>query len=311
MSTSGSAAEKLRSMKADPVALDVLAAVVRAVPRGRGYIARIAGRVLRDYFRNCYITTRYGAKLAIAPSSLDFFVTVKHWGGSWEHWVYDTCRWVMPTRGVFYDIGANVGYMSVELLHEFPQITCVAFEPQNHLADVLAKSAALNDFQPRMRIIECALSNRGGTGALNQFSHDIHASLSEKEKFEKRRRQVTVNVMRLDEAVERYSLQAPDLIKIDIEGHEAAALSGGLRTLRKSKPNIVFECSSIEKLHDILDVLSLVGDYQLFHAVGSYRPLLRFETGKSISDKVDVLAVESTRLPCLPSVFAEHHTDNP
>jgi FkbM family methyltransferase len=293
-------------MRADPFVLDVLAAVARLLPRGKGHFARIAGRILAGYLGECYVTTKYGAKLAIAPSSLDFYVTMKNWGGSWEHWVYDTCKWVMPRNGVFYDIGANVGYMGIELLHELPQTICVAFEPQNHLVRSLARSVLLNGLTSRIRVLKCALSDQSGAGRLTTFSHDGHASLSRKVSAAKSKvDELIVTVETLDEVVEKRSLPLPDLIKIDVEGHEASVLRGGSATLLAAKPNIVFECSGVEELRDTVGVLASIGNYQLFYAGGSYRPLARVDEEKSITEKVDVLAVEASRLQRLSSGFKD------
>lgn len=289
-----------KMMIRDPSALAMIATIVRMLPRGRGVFARFFGRIMANYFRECYVTTKYGAKLAIAPSSLDFFVTMKNWGGSWEHWVYDSCKWVMPKKGIFYDIGANVGYMTIELMHEVTKATSVAFEPQETLTSALAKSVMLNGFQSRVQIIGCALSDHNGTAFLSLYAHDGHASLSCQGQ---EKGQVEVHTMTLDEAVKKNSLPHPDLIKIDVEGHEAAILRGGLETLRKSKPNVVFECSSEEQLHNIVEELLSIGDYQLFHAIGSYRPIKRFELDETILDKVDILAIETSRMAMLPSAF--------
>ena len=70
----------------DPPLVNIVSAIIRILPRGRGAVPRLVGHLFSDYLETCHITTRYGAKLAIAPSSLDLIATTINWGRSWEHW---------------------------------------------------------------------------------------------------------------------------------------------------------------------------------------------------------------------------------
>jgi hypothetical protein len=55
------------------------------------------------------------------------------------------------------------------------------------------------------------------------------------------RRRLRVAQTTLDAFVER-SGEAPDWVKLDVEGAEPRALAGATRTLRRSRPHIIFEC---------------------------------------------------------------------
>jgi FkbM family methyltransferase len=282
---------------ADPPLVEMVSTLIGMLPRGRGVSSRLIGRLFANYLQECFITTRYGAKLAIAPSSFDLIVTAMNWDRSWEHWVYDTCQWVMPPDGVFYDIGANIGYMTVEILHHFPSATGVMFEPQAQLVRALQRSVELNGFQGRCKILDFALSDSNGSSYLSRFNNDGHASLS---RHSRHNDQVKVTTMTLDQVVDQHSLLLPDVIKIDIEGHEPNALRGGLATLEKSKPSIVFECETVQLFEEVSSILQQIGNWRFFKAHGSYRPPLLFSQIGTLKNKVDVLAVESSRLEKLP-----------
>lgn len=51
----------------------------------------------------------------------------------------------------------------------------------------------------------------------------------------------TVSQITLDELVHEYELRKCDLIKIDVEGAEAAVVNGGLETLRRFRPRLLLE----------------------------------------------------------------------
>ena len=52
------------------------------------------------------------------------------------------------------------------------------------------------------------------------------------------RKEISVNCVTLDELLDRF--QNPDLIKLDIEGAELSALSGGQKILNSVRPQIYF-----------------------------------------------------------------------
>lgn len=55
---------------------------------------------------------------------------------------------------------------------------------------------------------------------------------------------VTVSQITLDELVYKYGLRRCDLIKIDVEGAEAAVVNGGLETLRRFRPRLLVELNA-------------------------------------------------------------------
>ncbi|WP_083544532.1 FkbM family methyltransferase [Synechococcus sp. SynAce01] len=250
-----------------------------------------------------------GRSLRLPLLALIFFVTMKNWNDSWEHWVHDTCRWVMPDKGIFYDIGANVGYMCIELVHSMPLATSFAFEAQAELAKALKISIETNNLSPRIRLFEAALGDVQGSAELAHFAHDGHASLisNEKLQYTKTKRATSVTVYTIDDLAANNLILPPDLIKIDVEGSEASVLNGGLDDLRNAKPNIAFECSTLGHFGNVREVLSTSGSYTFFHALGSCRPLTKVDIKTFIQkgSKIDILAVEKTRLDQLPAAFKE------
>jgi len=88
------------------------------VPRGKGWFPRVIGRLFADSI-HCWIATKRGARLAVVPCSLDAFAAISNQGGTWNEHVFNTCARFLGKGRVFYDIGANVGYMAIEMAQLF------------------------------------------------------------------------------------------------------------------------------------------------------------------------------------------------
>jgi FkbM family methyltransferase len=262
----------------------------RYIPKGKGVFPRLVGRTLAKWMRCCMVT-EHGARLAVAPSSLDTYAAIMN--RKWNQHVFKTCLQYLRKEGVFYDLGANVGYMSIEMAQVFGDtISVIAFEPQPDLSRALALSARLNDFT-RTSVFDVMLGDVEAPGRLFVGSHQVHASALPREKHS---RIIECRVTTIDNMVERGEIPPPTVMKIDIEGAELAALRGAGRTLRASPPVIVFECDiNAQRFgytrQDIIEYLGSVGRYEFFSIAenGNLLPLGSANiSGSRISD--DVLA---------------------
>ena len=61
--------------------------------------------------------TRHGGQLPLVAEFLDVYVAMRKQGNSYDYWVFRVVNAMLEDGGVFYDVGANVGYMSVEIAH--------------------------------------------------------------------------------------------------------------------------------------------------------------------------------------------------
>lgn len=269
--------------------------VCKYIPRSKGATARLFGALLSKQLNNKYITTRYGAKLVIDPRNVDFYATMHRWDYSWEHWVFDTARWLLPEDGVFYDIGGNVGYMSVEMLQAKPKLQVVCFEPIPELTSVITQSISLNKFSDRAKVLQYGLSDTHGTiGKLYTPAHQGQSSLEIADNTADTS-SIDINLASLDELRNEQDLPYPDLIKIDVEGHEYKALTGGIETLRHATPHVLFEVSNVVELKKIKDLLSSISTYRYFYANGSYRQLTELEEIEEMPEKIDVISINTTK----------------
>lgn len=204
--------------------------------------------------------------MAIEPRGLDTYAAIIV-EGSWEPWVLRPMRAALQGGGVLYDVGANVGYMTIEgaLL---PNTSVVAFEPQPELAIRVALSASLSNCQ-NVSVYCAALGATAGEATLHVPPHNLHASVSSGVGG----RNVRCPQVRLDDLVEAESLPPPTVIKVDVEGAELDVFRGAEATLRRWRPILLFEENGSGQAfgydrQELLAWLQHRADYRFF-AIGS------------------------------------------
>lgn len=237
---------------------------VKYVPRGKGWFPRWVGRN-RCQGKQVYVRTQSGAKLAVEPSNLDVYTYISNHGGSWDDHVVQACLAMLPTSGVFYDIGASVGYISIEMAAQQRGGRVIAFEPQPDLAENVAISAKLNGFD-HLDVYQVMLGDMPGQSALYVGSHSVHASALAREAGSKK---LACLMTTLDEMVGAGMIPPPNAIKIDVEGAELTVFKGAEKTIREHRPHIIFESDANMDRYgygrkDILGFLSSCCAYDFF-----------------------------------------------
>ena len=144
---------------------------------------------------------------------------------------------VLPPDAHCIDIGAHTGSVLREMLRCAPQGRHIAYEPLPELASALAR-----DF-PGVDVRNAAVADTAGEQEFSFLVSDpMRSSLvaaGETAPPAGDVRRLRVRTERLDDALPADF--APALIKIDVEGAEAAVFKGALETLRKHKPIVIFE----------------------------------------------------------------------
>lgn len=139
----------------------------------------------------------------------------------------------------FIDVGANIGFYTLMLSAAKPGLRVVSFEPNPKNFELLRENIRLNGFD-NVTCEPMALSDVSGTAALYMSPSDMSASLESD--FDTTAGPVLkVPTATLDGCLAQRSISGPVLIKVDVEGHEAAFFSGAQRTLAMLKPDIITE----------------------------------------------------------------------
>lgn len=145
-----------------------------------------------------------------------------------------------------WDIGANIGAVSLPLLKKFNYLNIVLFEPSAEVAGRLINNLYLNpELSTRAYVMNIALSNSSGIGnfyvsneSFNSGVTGLAASLN------RLGFSVGVQTYTGDELISLHNFKAPELIKIDVEGFELEVFQGLKNFLIKNHPIIIFEHSA-------------------------------------------------------------------
>jgi len=134
-------------------------------------------------------------------------------------------------EGSVLDIGANIGNHSLYFSDYFQNV--YSFEPNDKVFTVLKLNAALVD---NIQCFKLGISDTDGSASFLSPVGYLGCSKLTAEEGEFNQ---FIQTVRLDSLAEK--LKNVKLIKIDIEGHEFNALSGGEKFIKSTKPFILFE----------------------------------------------------------------------
>jgi FkbM family methyltransferase len=217
----------------------------RRVPRFRGKVrlTRLADRLLLPSTPGLRVSTR-GVTYRVEGRDWIEFHVLYH-GGYALH-IVDLLAALAPAGGVFWDVGANIGTTSLAMVARVPGLSCIAFEPSPPVLARLCLNAQLNPaLQGRLRVLSLALSDRPGPASFFLSSEPENSGVGGLGPSANRlRTPVTVWAARGDDLIAHGHVPPPTLLKLDVEGHELAVLTGLDRTLRAAdRLGIVFEHS--------------------------------------------------------------------
>jgi FkbM family methyltransferase len=154
----------------------------------------------------------------------------------------------VPLGGVAIDVGANLGEWAVPLAQAVGsrgRVLCC--EPNPMIAAALARTLNINNLA-YAEVWPVAISDSDDHGYLAIDTADTgrsHLAASG----------IAVKLRSLDSIAAEAMLDRVDLVKIDVEGHEAAVLAGGKQMLQRFRPALIFESG-----HETTDDRAAIAD---------------------------------------------------
>jgi FkbM family methyltransferase len=196
-------------------------------------------------------TTSYGTVFELSP--LQYIDAIVLRDGYYEAEVLKAITTVLG-GGVLWDIGANFGLHCLTAKHCAPDSRVVCFEPSCQMLSRLWRNRALNNLD--VEIIALALSSRHGFQTLH-MGPSGNPGMSTLSPWSSATYSGTcvVATARGDDLVATKVVPAPNVIKLDVEGHELAVLEGLEATLLlPSLHSVIFE-DSIEQDTPVKELL--------------------------------------------------------
>jgi len=143
---------------------------------------------------------------------------------------------------ILWDVGALFGLFSLAFTLRGTDRRALAFEPNPSSRTKLEECLHLNP-TANVQVFDCAL---GLPDKVVEFERGFHYTAIEGlptqpgEEDSTQRETVAIKTMSIDELIER-NLDPPDIIKIDVEGHEFDVLLGARKLLLARKPLLSLE----------------------------------------------------------------------
>jgi FkbM family methyltransferase len=184
------------------------------------------------------------AKLGIATADLpeisitrgeSEFADKNRW---YDHLTQRIIQQELRRNSVCVDAGCHAGDILRLMIRSAPDGTFYAFEPLPHLYRQLRARFP----HPQVKIFDIALSNKKGSASFNYVvSNPGYSGLLRRhyDNPNEKDSQIVVQTDLLDNIIP--ATESVDLIKIDVEGAELQVLQGAIRTIKRTKPLVIFE----------------------------------------------------------------------
>lgn len=172
--------------------------VINGVIMRRQFVKKMFNPVLNKFLK---------MKVIDSYQQADFFST-------------DLFKALNVTVDVIFDVGANVGQCTTSFRQNFPEAQIHSFEPVEDTFNKLSENCSKIDVE----LNKLAASDRAGHSEISVDSRNsLVSSLEIKHAGSE---SVTIETIRLDDYIKDHSIKHIGIVKVDVEGHEAAVISG-------------------------------------------------------------------------------------
>ena len=182
----------------------------------------------------------YGTRVYFPPGAWIFDLAVQQ--GIYEADLLRLISGLVSDSGWYFDVGANIGLMSVPLLRTHPECHVLSLEPSPKTWTSLEKTWKGSPWTDRWIIKSKAAGDQTGQtdffigsaqlGGYDSMQHTGRVTCVEKRK---------VNVTTLDQEWIDLGRPRVEFIKLDVEGAELKTIAGARQLLDSTRPYMILE----------------------------------------------------------------------
>lgn len=162
--------------------------------------------------------------------------------GNWEKISLDLWIKLCENSNVILDIGANTGIYSLVAKTVNPAASVFGFDPVKRVFDKYVDNCRLNNFD--IKCFETALSDYDGEATIYDTDSEHTYSVTVNKNTtssETKTIETKIKTKKLSTFILENNIQKIDLIKMDVETHEAEVLNGMGEYISKFKPTFLIE----------------------------------------------------------------------
>lgn len=203
---------------------------------------------------------------------LDMQAEKDYWLGTYEPELQAAVRKFVRPGMVAYDVGANIGYVSLMLACRVgPGGRVYAFEALPANLERLGQNLELNQRRSFVEVIPGAVTDQPSpvqflVGPSGGMGKAVGSAGRQSLKYSQ---QISVTGITLDDFVYAQGNPPPQVVKMDIEGGEVLALPGMHRLLAEAPPLVFLELHGSEAARAAWEILTSAG-YRIYRMASGY-----------------------------------------
>jgi len=181
------------------------------------------------------------------------------WTGNYEVEFVSALVGAVRPSDVCFDVGGWRGYCGGAMAtHQAKKV--FIFEPLPDNCQRIERLVSLNPNLP-IHLVKSAVGAKNGTATFSILDATSMGKLSDSpfQPEVRSEKSITVGVVSLDSWRLANNVQAPNVMKIDVEGAEVMVLQGAIDTLKESHPMLFIECHSRELTKKVCKFLEPLG----------------------------------------------------
>ena len=222
--------------------------VLRNLPLTR---IKIFGAKILLFFTSIFVDTK--KKHLIKRNEINFEVDLTegidlslYLFNNFQSHVYENKFVQLKNDDVIFDIGANVGIMSLNFANKARNGKVYAFEPTHYALKKLYRNLELNpELARNITVTNCFVSAKSDDNpnivAFSSWSLTNRTDSDHEHHLGTPMSADGVASITMDDFVEKNNITKLDFIKIDTDGHEFEVFGGAKKSLQKLRPKIIFE----------------------------------------------------------------------
>jgi FkbM family methyltransferase len=232
-------------------------------------------KLLGDIKNNPIKTYKANNELTYISDLRSYTENYVPWTGEYEGATLDLVLPLVPKDQNVLDIGANVGYWTINLANQIKKGNKVyAFEPIPSNFSRIKEICKLNNFDSKTELYDFGLSNKAEGFDFMRNEGDVQRKAST---FNARLLATTkgdIQVKKFDDIYKKAKIINVGFIKIDIEGFEIRFLEGAKEFFSKERPIIYGEFTPEDILRNNDDpqyVFEFFKDYTFFQETADHK----------------------------------------
>jgi len=194
--------------------------------------------------------------------------------------LYSALLSIDPSIETVFDIGANVGNLSLVFLRWFPEATVHGFEPATKMFSEMNARIDGAGFSDRFQAHRIGFFDKETQGDLHLASHHgANSLMGIGEAYHAANPHIgseateSIELVRMDDFVRDAGITHIDLVKIDVEGVENEVLLGGRETFSTMVDTVIMEMSFVRHERAEGNHIQL---FQMMHELG-FAPSYMFD----------------------------------